>query len=138
MAVSDAVKAMGRLKESGLDEQYEFEDPIEAWIDLCEACRIVDVDLRNKAVMNYLNLAKNSHWTHELMEQQILQDEDVDYAGDAQTESYSGGEDDQSAYPQQEVGEEMMRTCVTARSLGYTCMKCGVFVPTGQCHTCHL
>ncbi len=107
MAVSDAVTAMGKLKESGLDEQYEFEDPIEAWIDLCEACRVVDVDLRNKAVMIYLNLAKNSHWTHELMEQQILQDEDVDYAGgeqDAQTDSYS---DDGSEYPQQELGEDV-------------------------------
>ncbi len=132
--------AMQGLKESGLDEQYEFEDPIEAWIDLCEACRIGDEGARKIAVMNFLNLAKNSHWTHALMEQQILQDEDVDYAGDAQTESYSGGEDDQSEYPKQELGEDMpmMRTCVTARALGYTCMKCGVFVPTGQCHTCHL
>ncbi len=30
------------------------------------------------------------------------------------------------------------RTRVTARALGYTCPKCGVFVPTGQCHTCHM
>ncbi len=106
MAVSDAVAAMGRLKESGLDEQYEFEDPIEAWIDLCEACRVTDVNLRKDAVTMYLNLAKNSHWTHKLMEQQMLQDEDVDYAQDAQadTDSY---EDDQSEYPQQELGEDV-------------------------------
>lgn len=103
MAAS-AMDALKGLKESGLDDQYEFEDPIEAWIDLCEACRITDEGARKLAVMNFLNLAKNSHWTHELMEQQMLQDEDVDYAGDAQTDSY---EDDQSEYPQQELGEDV-------------------------------
>ncbi len=61
--------------------EYEFEDPIESWIDLCEACRIPDMNKRKGQVTFFLNVAKNSHWTHELMEAQMQQDEDVDYTG---------------------------------------------------------
>ncbi len=98
MAASEGfLKAAQNLKASELDKQYEFEDPIEAWIDLCEACRIENMDLRKAAVSNYLNLAKNSHWTHKLMEAEMVQQaqdaEDVDYAGN-DTEPYSDPEDD--------------------------------------------
>ncbi len=61
--------------------EYEFEDPIEMWIDLCEACRIPDINSRKGRVQFYLNIAKNSHWTHALAEAQQLADEDVDYTG---------------------------------------------------------
>ncbi len=96
--------ALTELKNSD-----EFEHPVKAWIDLVEACHIEDADLRNKAVMNYLNLAKNSHWTHQLWEREVDQYEDVDYVGGEQdgsdTESY---DDDGSEYPQQEVGEDIV------------------------------
>ncbi len=63
------------------EPEYEFEDPIELWIDLCQACRIEHPQERQVAVMAFLNVARDSHWTHELMEAQMLQDEDVDYSG---------------------------------------------------------
>ncbi len=68
-------------RKAAMEPEYEFEDPIELWIDLCEACRVPDPTKRQEQVMFFLNVAKNSHWTHELMEAQIMQDEDVDYTG---------------------------------------------------------
>ncbi len=61
--------------------EYEFEDPIACWIDLCEACRIPDMDKRKNQVTFFLNVAKNSHWTHELAEAEALAEQDVDYTG---------------------------------------------------------
>ncbi len=84
------------------EPEYEFEDPIELWIDLCQACRIHQPEERQAAVMGFLNVARDSHWTHALMEAQMLQDEDVDYTGQqdlrgstgtVDTEPYSDGEE---------------------------------------------
>ncbi len=70
-----------KMASQGGEPEYEFEDPIESWIDLVEACRIEDMDKRKNQVTFFLNVAKNSHWTHVLFENQMLQDEDVDYTG---------------------------------------------------------
>jgi len=79
--------------------EYEFEDPMELWIDLCEACRIPDMNKRKARVTFFLNVAKNSHWTHELMEAEMMANEDIDYTGGQQdlegslenTEPYEDG-----------------------------------------------
>ncbi len=104
------MSASGRLdkwiEEKAPAPEYEFEDPIEMWIDLCEACRIPDMNKRKNQVTFYLNVAKNSHWTHKLMEAQMLQDEDVDYTGQEDlrgsmgTEDTEPYEDDQSEFPE--------------------------------------
>ncbi len=86
------------------ENDYEFEDPIEAWIDLCEACRILNVDTRRSQMGALIFKAKNSHWTHELMEAEMIQqgeDAEADYQGH-DTQPYSEGEEDQ-----QELGEDM-------------------------------
>ncbi len=99
MAASAAATALGHLKAQGLDDQYEFEDPIETWIDLCEACRIPDMNKRKARVSFFLNVAKNSHWTHKLMEAEMLAQEDVDYTG-GDTEPYSDAEEDDMGGPE--------------------------------------
>ncbi len=93
-------EAMAGKELKAEDDKYEFEDPIECWIDLCEAARILNENTRRNQMGALLFKAKNSHWTHELMEAQMIQeaedaDEDVDYAGN-DTEPY---EDDQSEQP---------------------------------------
>ncbi len=88
-------------------DDYEFEDPIEAWIDLCEACRILNVDTRRSQMGALIFKAKNSHWTHELMENQLIQEEkdhEADYQGH-DTQEYSEGEEMEEE-DQQELGEE--------------------------------
>ncbi len=73
--------------------EYEFEDPIEQWIDLCEACRIPDPTKRQEQVMFFLNVAKNSHWTHELMEAEMMANADVDYTGQQDLRGSMGTQD---------------------------------------------
>ncbi len=82
----------------GGKDDYEFEDPIEAWIDLCEACRILNVDTRRSAMGALIFKAKNSHWTHELMEAEMVQKAQDEFTGE-----YSSNEEED----QQELGEEM-------------------------------
>ncbi len=136
MAQRDAVAAFSQGATEKKPE-YEFEDPIEQWIDLCGACRIPDPTKRQEQVMFCLNVAKNSHWTHELMEAQMMQDEDVDYTGQdelGQSPEGSSGdtepyEDDQSEYPE-DAHTMKARTKVTARG---RCPKCGKMDWNCQC-----
>ncbi len=86
-----------RKVTSDEENEYEFEDPIEAWIDLCEACRMIGEQARRNAVGAMLFKAKNSHWTHALMEAEMVQQEEdaeADYQGhDLEgTEGYSDTE----------------------------------------------
>ncbi len=94
-------------------EDYEFEDPIEAWIDLCEACRIMNVDTRRSEMGALLFKAKNSHWTHKLMEAQMIQDAEdaeADYQGH-DTQPYSGGEEQDGSEPGGDYTEDMALNC---------------------------
>ncbi len=56
------------------NEEHEFEDPGHSWIDLVVAFKSGDPS----AVRNMLNLAKASHWNHELFDQ--LCEDDPDYS----------------------------------------------------------
>ncbi len=103
MASQSLAASSDQVKETQ-DDDYEFEDPIEAWIDLCEACRILNVDTRRSQMGALIFKAKNSHWTHELMEAEMVQkarDQEEYHQGVDDTGSYSSDED------QQELGEEM-------------------------------
>ncbi len=63
------------------DPDYEFECPAEAWISLVEACRLEFVKERTAMVQKMLFLAKNSHWTDQLYQEE-LHLLDVEYGGD--------------------------------------------------------
>ncbi len=123
-----------------MGDQYEFENPGEAWIALVEACRIADIDNRKKAVTICLNEAKNSHWNVALWnsEQELIADA-VDYTGGddqsehpgsdyvpaSSTQSYEDIDEDEPAFqPPSKVHRALARTCVTARATGW-CANCG-------------
>ncbi len=74
------------------DDDYEFEDPIEAWIDLCEACRILNVDTRRSQMGALIFKAKNSHWTHALMEAEMLQRAQDELTGEYSSDEQDGSE----------------------------------------------
>lgn len=65
------------------DPAYEFECPAQAWIALVEACRLEHVSERRDMVLSVMELAKNSHWTEELYQEE-LHLLDVEYGGDTQ------------------------------------------------------
>ncbi len=65
------------------DPDYEFECPAASWIALVEACRLEYVSERNLMVMKIMFLAKNSHWTDALYQEE-LHLLDVEYGGDTQ------------------------------------------------------
>ncbi len=67
------------------DPAYEFECPAEAWISLVEACRLEFVKERTAMVHKMLFLAKNSHWTDQLYQEE-LHLLDVEYGGDFEPE----------------------------------------------------
>ncbi len=91
MSLSASQDQVGDKRKAA--DAYEFEDPIECWIDLCEACRIENEHTRRNQVAGVLFKAKNSHWTHELMEAQMIQE--AEDAQESSTEEY----DDQSEQP---------------------------------------
>ncbi len=62
-------------------EQYEFEEPARSWIDLCDACRLPDLQKRKQAVQTMIYEAKNSHWTHQLLDAELELQQDADYTG---------------------------------------------------------
>lgn len=68
-----------------------LEDPVGHWVGLVEACHIRDKTLRDEKVKHYLNLARASRWT-----QQILNQIDEDFY-DSEEEATVGWE--------QEVGK---------------------------------
>ncbi len=65
------------------DPDYEFECPAASWIALVEACRLEYVSERNQMVMKIMFLAKNSHWTDQLYQEE-LHLLDVEYGGDTE------------------------------------------------------
>ncbi len=100
MAAADGSLDAWVNREQGKQPEYEFEDPIESWIDLVEAAHISDAKKRLAQVTFFLNVAKNSHWTHKLMEAQLEQDADVDYTGQDDLAGGHGG-----TYGQQDTAE---------------------------------
>ncbi len=78
-----------------VETEYEFEDPARAWIDLVEATRILNETKRKQSVWVLLSEAKNSHWTHQLWDNEIeLQQDTVEYGGSVEdTEPYSDPEE---------------------------------------------
>ncbi len=65
------------------DVDYEFECPADSWIALVEACRIERLNDRKAMVQKLLFLAKNSHWTVRLYEEE-LHLLDAEWGGDTQ------------------------------------------------------
>lgn len=65
------------------DPAYEFECPAQSWISLVEACQLERLNERRDMMMALLSLAKNSHWTEELYQEE-LHLLDVEYGGDTQ------------------------------------------------------
>ncbi len=63
--------------------EYEFECPAQSWISLVEACQLERLNERRDMMMNLLSLAKNSHWTEKLYQEE-LHLLDVEYGGDTQ------------------------------------------------------
>ncbi len=63
--------------------EYEFECPAQSWISLVEACQLERLNERRDMMMNLLSLAKNSHWTDKLYQEE-LHLLDVEYGGDTQ------------------------------------------------------
>ncbi len=92
-AAPKASAASTSVDEAGTE--YEFEDPARCWVDLVEATRILIEEDRKNAVYVLLNEAKNSHWTHQLLDDELeLQEDAVEYGGSVQdTEPYSDPED---------------------------------------------
>ncbi len=78
-----------------MDSEYEFEDPARCWVDLVVATRILNENKRKEAVYTLLNEAKNSHWTHQLLDAELeLQEDAVEYGGSFEhTEPYSDVEE---------------------------------------------
>ncbi len=63
-------------------QQLEFEDPSRAWIDLVIATREANDKLRKEKVFQLLAEAKNSHWTHDLLDAEYeLEADAVEYGG---------------------------------------------------------
>ncbi len=60
-------------------EQYEFEDPARSWVNLVEATHLPDFAQRKQAVQTMIFEAKNSHWSHQLLDAEL--EHDVDYTG---------------------------------------------------------
>ncbi len=67
------------------DPGYEFECPAQSWISLVEACRVEAINERRDAVLKVMFLAKNSHWTQTLYEEE-LHLLDAEYGGDLEQE----------------------------------------------------
>ncbi len=65
------------------EQEYEFEDPGQAWVALVEACHLAEVKDRRQAVQELIFEAKNSHWTMVLWEaeQEVTQDDTTEYGG---------------------------------------------------------
>ncbi len=153
MATADGRHTTAIAREEGLDD-YEFEDPGQAWVGLCEAARLVDVPKRTEAIKMFLNLAKNSHWDQLLYDTELdLAAVDSEYGGpfpDNQLGGHGGtyGEtSDTEDYLEQDGKDQEMegipvdadtqhRTKVTARTNWYLCPKCGGAMQDGQPHHC--
>ncbi len=100
--------------------EYEFEDPARCWVDLVVATRLLNEDKRKDAVYVLLSEAKNSHWTHELLDTELeLQEDAVEYGGPWEQET-DGQSDEEEGMTQ--VDRSQARTCVTARG---RCPRCG-------------
>ena len=56
---------------ASLKEEFLFEDPADAWLELVEACRIVNETTRKSQVARMIFIAKNSQWTRELWKQEL-------------------------------------------------------------------
>lgn len=88
MAVA-AAQVLGNLQTSqNMAEQYEFEDPAEAWIELVYACRVESEGDRRGAINRCLLVARNSHWTQELWREE-LELAEVEYGGDVPVDAHS-------------------------------------------------
>ncbi len=68
---------------SAQDEEYEFEDPGQAWVALVDACHLAALGERRKAVQEMIFEAKNSHWTMSLWEaeQEATEEDTTEYGG---------------------------------------------------------
>ncbi len=79
--------------EIPVDDSYEFECPAESWVCLVEACRLEREESRRDMVSKMLFLAKNSHWT-EVLYQNELELLDDEYGG------YCGGGEEALTHPE--------------------------------------
>ncbi len=69
-------------QDTQLNSDYEFEDPAQAWISLCEATRLLDTEKRAEACRMMVNLARNSHWDQQLYDTELeLEAADAEYGG---------------------------------------------------------
>ncbi len=50
---------------------YEFENPAQAWVSLVEACHLEHQEARKIAAQKFIFLAKNSHWTQQLYDEEL-------------------------------------------------------------------
>ncbi len=80
-ARSDAFARVAQSQDADNDtgEVDEFEDPTEMWIELVEACHLLDELKQRNAVNRVVFVAKNSHWTRGLWlaELELLEDSDA-------------------------------------------------------------
>ncbi len=116
---------------------YEFEDPAQAWVGLCEATRLVDPDRRTEAMKIMLNLARNSHWNQDLFDTELeLEaaggeyggpfpgDEDFPEGSQADTEPYEDFQQDAHALDQSQARTKVTARQAPARATVY-CPFCG-------------
>ncbi len=94
--VATKVRGKSSVEDDGAEPEYEFEDPARCWVDLVVATRILSEKKRKDAVYVLLNEAKNSHWTHQLLDDELeLASDAVEYGGEFEelTEPYSDVEE---------------------------------------------
>ncbi len=134
-------------------QEFDMEDPARSWIDLVMACKTGDPSI----VRTVLADAKTSQWTHDKLDVLEAEDDlnDLKYARERMPDSEEEMEElhlnnaleeldkhgkfvDLRGTKEEQPPNWSPRTKVTARNNGYRCPKCGVYVNTGQCHTCHM
>ncbi len=120
--------------------QYEFEDPARSWIDLVVATRILEEKKRKSAVYVMLNEAKNSHWTHDLLDAEIELETDAEYGGSYDADPGGDYTEETEAPSDPEEGMNQVdrdvdfRTKVMARPAIY-CGRCGQLAIDCRCGT---
>ncbi len=81
--VASKVQGKSSVEDVVDSTEYEFEDPARCWVDLVVATRILNEKKRKDAVYVLLSEAKNSHWTHQLLDDELeLEQDTVEYGGE--------------------------------------------------------
>ena len=66
------------------EEEKDWEDPARCWIDLVEATRVPNKEIRDEKLKEIFAQAKMSHWTHQLFDEflkELEDEEDAEYGG---------------------------------------------------------